>query len=51
MLRFSMQLKILIFAIPFIIMVIWHFLPQKKNKEEEKENENQSSITKEDKDE
>lgn len=37
MLRFSMQLKILIFAIPFIIMIIWHFIPQKKDKAKEDE--------------
>lgn len=36
MLQFSMQLKILIFAIPFLAIVILHFMPAKKKKEEDK---------------
>lgn len=35
MLEFATRFKILIFAIPFLIMIIWHFIPQKKDKENE----------------
>lgn len=35
MLQFSMQLKILIFAIPFLIIIILHFVPGKKKKEDD----------------